>query len=473
MNRIIMTKISTAFFYFFIFFAAFYIIGSTSCANMIPPGGGLRDSLPPVLVVAAPKDSATHFTGNRIILNFDEFVEIQNAYENVIVSPNPVSVPIITSRFKTVTIKIKDTLEPNTTYSINFGNGLRDINEGNVATNFTYLFSTGSRLDTNTLSGKVVMAETGKVDTALIVVLHRNLDDSAVVKDRPRYIAKLDGKGNFKFRNLAAGTFAVYAIPNEYSKHYDDTTKPFAFADSVINSSHNKPLTLYAYQLQKIDTGTARPKAAPATGKTKEDKQLRFQTNFDDGRQSLLKNLEINFNKKITSFDSTKITLLGPDSTVVTNYSIVRDTNKTRFTILYKWPENMGYRLIFRKDAFADSGGTTLARNDTIRFSTKRTGDYGTVRLRFKNLTLSKNPVLQLVQNDKIIDSIPLTQAQWSRKLMEPGEYEIRILYDNNKNGKWDPGKFFAKHTQPEIVITVNAKLSIRANSDNETEVTL
>ena len=83
---------------------------------MIPPGGGPRDSLPPVLVSAIPKDSTPSFTGNRIILNFDEFVEIQNAYENVIVSPNPVNVPIITSRFRTVTIKLKDTLEPNTTY---------------------------------------------------------------------------------------------------------------------------------------------------------------------------------------------------------------------------------------------------------------------------------------------------------------------------------------------------------------------
>ncbi|MDQ6812897.1 MAG: Ig-like domain-containing protein, partial [Bacteroidota bacterium] len=291
-----------------LFSLVIFIVGDVGCANMIPPGGGPRDSLPPVLVDAMPKDSVTHFTGNRITLNFDEFVEIQNAFENVIVSPNPVSVPIITARFRTVTIKIKDTLEPNTTYSINFGNALRDINEGNVAKNFTYLFSTGSKLDTNTLSGKVIMAETGKVDTTLIVVLQRSLDDSAVVKERPRYVAKLDGKGNFQFRNLASGIFAVYALPNEYSKRYDDTTKPFAFADSTINSTNNSPLTLYAYQLKKVDAATAKPKSAAATGKVKEDKQLRFQTNFEDGKQSLLKNLELTFNKKIYTFDSTKIT---------------------------------------------------------------------------------------------------------------------------------------------------------------------
>jgi hypothetical protein len=265
----------------------------------------------------------------------------------------------------------------------------------------------------------------------------------------------------------------VYAIPNDYSKHYDDSTKPFAFADSAISSTNNKPLTLYAYQLQKIDTVVAKPKTAPAAGKAKEDKQLRFQPNFDDGRLSLLKNLVLTFNKKITIFDSSKITLLGPDSNAVANYSIREDTSKTKFTILYNWPENTQYKLVLRKDAFTDSAGTTLSKNDTIRFSTKRTGDYGAARLRFKNLDLKKNPVLQLVQSDKIVDSIPLTQTEWNRKLVEPGEYEIRILYDNNKNGKWDPGKFFGKHAQPEIVITVDPKFAIRANWDNEKELTL
>lgn len=439
---------------------------------MIPPGGGPRDSLPPVLIMATPKDSTTHFTGDRIALNFDEFVQIENGFENILVSPTPTNIPIINTHFRTVNIRIKDTLEPNTTYSINFGNALKDINEGNIATNFTYLFSTGSTLDSNTISGNVIMAETGKVDTTLIVVLHRNLDDSAVVKERPRYIAKLNGKGHFEFRNLAAETFALYAIPNEFSKRYDDTTKPFAFADSAINSTNNKPLTLYAYTLPKIDTAPPKSKT-PAAAKNKEDskkedKQLKFSINFDAGRQDLLKNLEITFDKKITKFDSSKVTLLDQDSNVVTNYSIVPDTNKTKFTIAYKWPENTQYKLILAKDAFADSAGTTLSKNDTIKFSTKRAADYGSVRLRFKNLDFSKNPVLQIVQNDKVTDSIPLTQKEWYRKLYEPGEYEIRILYDKNKNGTWDPGKFFGAHIQPEIVETLKVKLSIRANWDNE-----
>jgi hypothetical protein len=317
------------------------------------------------------------------------------------------------------------------------------------------------------------MAETGKIDTTLIVVLHRNTDDSAVVKERPRYVAKLDGKGFFQFRNLAPGTYAMYSIPNDYSKRYDDTTKPFAFSDTLVNAVSNRPTTLYAYQLQKVDTGTVKPKAAAAAGKAKEDKLLRYQPSFEDGKQSLLNPLKITFNKPITSFDSTKVTLLGPDSAVVSNYRIVPDTNKARFTVLYNWPENTPYRLIFLKGAFADSTGTTLAKNDTLRFNTKRIGDYGSVKLRLKNLNLSKSPVLQLVQNDKVVDSIPLRQSEWSRKLYEPGEYEVRLLYDNNKNGKWDPGKFFGARIQPEIVVIIDTKLTIRPNFDNEKDLTL
>jgi hypothetical protein len=456
-----------------LFISSLPVLVSTGCANMIPPTGGPRDSLPPVLLEALPKDSVTNFTGNKITLNFNEFVEIQNAFENVLVSPTPNNVPTITSRFRTVTVRIKDTLEPNTTYSINFGNGLKDINEGNAATNFTYVFSTGSHLDTNAVSGRVILAETGKIDTTLIVVLHRNLNDSAVVKEKPRYIAKLDGKGRFQFRNLAEGTFNLYALPNEYSKRYDDTTKPFAFADKPISSTNNQPVTLYAYTLPKIDTAPPKAKTPQATPKTKEDKQLRFSISLDAGRQDILKNLDITFNKKIHTFDSSKVTLLDADSNVVSNYRIIRDTSRTRFTFAYNWPENTPFRLIFRKEAFADTAGTTLSRNDTIRFATKRAEDYASVRMRFKNLDLKKNPVLQMVLNDKVVDSIPLTGSEWTRKLYPPGEYEVRILYDQNKNGTWDAGKFFGRHVQPEIVVIVVPKLPIRANVDNEPEITL
>src|SRR5690349_7165905 len=236
---------------------------STSCANIIPPTGGPRDSLPPILLNATPKDSTLSFKNNRVTLSFDEYVTVDNPTENVVVWPNPKIQPEITSRLREVTIKLKDTLEPNTTYTINFGRSLKDVNEGNADTGFRYVFSTGTKLDNNRLSGKVVLAQTGKTDSTLVVVLQQNLDDTAITKNPPRYFTKLDGKGNFSFYNLPSDSFNVFAVPNDYSKRYDDSTKLFAFLEHPVylHDSAGK-VNLYAYaEVKAEEKPTALPSA--------------------------------------------------------------------------------------------------------------------------------------------------------------------------------------------------------------------
>lgn len=198
----------------------------TSCANIIPPNGGARDSLPPVLVNAVPKDSALHFNEKKIVLTFDEYIQLDNTamQTNLVVSPNPDQAPFITGHLRDVTIRLKDSLKPNTTYAINFGNALKDVNEGNIYKNFTYVFSTGSTIANGRLSGKVQLAQTGTADSTLIVVLHTNLNDSAIKKLKPDYYTRLDSAGRFNFKYIAAGKYAVYVLPNDYSKRYDDST---------------------------------------------------------------------------------------------------------------------------------------------------------------------------------------------------------------------------------------------------------
>src|SRR5438105_4791181 len=114
-----MKKISGLYIFIIICVILISVISGPGCANIIPPTGGPRDSLPPVLVGAVPKDSTTNFNARKIVLTFDEYVELdQKITEDFIVSPNPENIPLVENKLKTVTIKIKDSLRPNTTYSL-------------------------------------------------------------------------------------------------------------------------------------------------------------------------------------------------------------------------------------------------------------------------------------------------------------------------------------------------------------------
>ena len=134
--------------------------------------------------------------------------------------------------------------------------------------------------------------------------------------------------------------------------------------------------------------------------------------------------------------------------------------------------ENTPFILLVAKDAVADSAGNNLAKIDTIYFYTKKETDYGSLKLRFNDVELAKHPVLQMVQNEKITETFILNSKEISRDLYKPGEYQMRILYDENKNGIWDPGNYALKK-QPELVIALYRKLTIKANFENDVEVNL
>ena len=441
------------------------LFGGSGCANIVPPSGGTKDTIPPILVAETPMDSAKNVTTKRFTFVFNEYVELDNALQNVLVSPTPDQTPDINSKLRTVTVRLRDSLEPNTTYSINFGNAIKDINEGNVFKDFSYVFSTGNTIDVFTLSGKVTLAQTGKVDSTLNVMLYRSLEDSAVTR-RSTYMTRLDGQGNFTFRNLPAGTFALYAMRGT---RYDDE-ELFAFADKPVTISAATPsVSLFAYvETVRRAAGTTAPRTTRG-----QNRALGLSTNLEGTSLDLLNPLQVIFDRRVTSYDSSKIILTNKDFVRQGNFSITPDTSGTRFSILYNWTPGTAYNLIIAKDAFTDSAGATLPRADTITFTSKREEDYGSVKIRFNNLDVSKNPVLLIVQNDAIIKSAPLTQRDYIQRLFKPGEYDLRILYDTNKNGRWDAGEFFGKHRQPERVISLPTTLSVRANWDNEKEITL
>ena len=461
-------KVFTSFLAIIIVVVVFTTLGG-GCANPIAPSGGPRDSLPPVLVAVTPKDSSENFNARRVTFTFNEFVQLDNVHDNLVVSPVPKMEPVIDSKLRTVTIKIKDSLEVNTTYAYDFGKAIKDINEGNVLKNFTYVFSTGAYIDSLELSGNVVMAETGSTDSTLIVMLHCNGDDSALIKEKPRFIAKLDSMGRFHFRHLPAGEYFIYTLKDEGGqKKYISKRQLFGFADKpVIIGSNNAAVTLYAY----VEKDTSKPIAtrsiskAPAGKPDKEkekDKRLKFTLNLEGGQQDLLGTLQFNFPDPLKKFDSSKIQFTDEAFKPISNYRLVKDTSNKKITLSYKWPENTTFHLIVDREFAEDSSGRKIARTDTLKFKTLKEADYGNVSIRFNNLDLSKKPVLQILQSGTVKDSARLVSKDFKIKLFKPGEYEMRILYDTNGNFIWDAGEFFGIRRQPEKYWPLNASSMLK-----------
>lgn len=452
-------------------FCYFLSVLGSGCAQIGMPTGGPRDSTPPVLLNATPPNRTLHFNANRIVMTFDEYVHLQDLQKNLLVAPEPKIIPNVTSKLKTVSIKIRDTLQPNTTYSFQLGDAIQDINENNPFRDFTYVFSTGSYIDSLTFNGSVILAQTGKPDSTLLAVLYKDLNDSAVYKEKPRYVARLDSSGNFHFKYLAAGTYHLYALASEGGqKMYNNPSQLFAFADSAIHISKEvQPVKLYAYSEQKTEKPISKP-SLPA--RKPSEKILKYTTSVSEGTQDLLSPLTLTFPIPLKNFDSSKIKLTDTLFHTISSATISIDTSQTIISVNNNWMEATKYKLLVEKTFAVDTQGHELLKPDTITFKTKRANEYGSIKLNFTNLSKFTHGVLQFVKENKVVDSFKLTSPTFSKKLFNPGEYELRILDDKNDNGTWDPGNYQLKK-QPEIVTPIPRKLSIRADWDNEAEIIL
>ncbi len=463
------------------------VTGYSGCANIVPPLGGPRDTLPPRLMVVNPPAFSRHFSGNKIVFTFDEYIDPKDLSTELIVSPLPKSQPITNGHLKQLNVKLRDTLQPNTTYSLNFHNAIRDVNEGNILKNFTYVFTTGNTIDSAEFSGHVYVAATGKPDSAIIVMLHDKLDDSSVVKTRPRYVTRLDSSGYFHFRYLKPGTYALYALKDDGGSYrYLSPGQLFAFADSpVVIGEQYAPPTLYAYEESPDIKSTPKKSEANAEKSNKKsekekekDKRLQFHTNINAGEFDVLDTLHFLFATALKTFDSTQLEFTDENFTDIPpgRYHFTRDSTNKKISFFYlsPWPTDTKYYFIATRDFAEDSAGRRLLKTDTIAFHTKKETAYGEVRLRFPNLDLSRNPVLQFVQGETVKFSYPFYRNRVFRvQLFEPGDYDLRILYDKNRNGVWDAGQFFKHHLQPEIVQPIPKKFNVKANWDNEKDITL
>ncbi len=242
---------------YFVVIVAFFIsvLSFTGCAKRGTITGGPKDTIAPVLVNCYPENYTTNFDGNEIKITFNELIKVKNINKQLIISPPMKTTPIIVpqgSASKFISIKILDTLQPNTTYSFNFGQSITDNNEGNPYSQFKYVLSTGSYIDSLAIMGKIKDAFEEKPDNFVSVQLYdaETFTDSTVYKETPLYVTNtLDSLKVFALENLKAGKYHIIALKDVNNNFkFDPKKDKIAFLKNTISAPNDTLFELELFQ---------------------------------------------------------------------------------------------------------------------------------------------------------------------------------------------------------------------------------
>ncbi len=209
-----------------------------SCANIGRPGGGPKDEIPPVLKKSNPEIGSLNYEKNKITLEFDEIIQVESSNDKIIISPPQTNMPRISALGHTVTITLNDTLKPNTTYTIDFGDAISDNNENNKMENFSFYFSTGDHIDTLELSGMLLNASDLEPVSSTLVGIYADLHDTAFTTQPFLRMGRTDESGHFIIHNIAEGTYRIFALKDGNRNYFfDNATEDIAYLDSTFTPS--------------------------------------------------------------------------------------------------------------------------------------------------------------------------------------------------------------------------------------------
>lgn len=565
----------------------------SSCAQQGQPSGGPKDVTPPEVQEVSPPNQSTNFVGKKIIFTFDEYTQIQDASNQFFISPPLKNLPEFTIRKKSLIVTFQDTLRPNTTYNINFGESIKDINESNVLNNLSYAFSTGPYIDSLSLSGQVVNAFDKSTEKNVLVMLYDTEIDSLPMKKLPTYYTKCDDSGNFILTNLKEGKYKLIALkdinsnllfdlPEEEAIGFIDTLvspvyipKPIpkdttAAKDTLTSDSvkikepvteadtlqkgpkketlivrtfteekpvqylkksyspeycnfvfvYNKPVQeiemeslnheiefewklerysenrdtvdvwlfieaanhpdSFVFELQadtfKKDTVeliTGREDKTIKKGKKslKSNKlELKISAPGAGKIQHPNKGFKIKFNHPVLYSELPQI-ILTEESDTVSFTTSSDDPVLKSFFINYKWKENKNYRLLIPPKTFRDF---YQLENDTfqVEFKAGSVEDYGNLILNFEMPETATPHILQLIdEKGKIVSEKTVTKSESiTFSLLQSGNYKLKVIVDENANGKWDTGNYLRQQQPEKIILHKGPDIIVRSNWDLEVE---
>ena len=417
------------------------------CAKRGSITGGLKDTIAPVLKMSFPENFSTNFKGNEIKLIFDENVKLKNLSKQLIISPPMKNEPLIlpTTASKTISIKIKDTLQPNTTYSFNFGQSIADNNEGNPYSQFKYVFSTGAFIDSLSLGGSIKSAFDREVESFVSVMLYEVNDsfkDSIVYKDVPRYVTNtLDSLKTFRLENLKAGKYLLVAMKDYNSNNkYNPKTDKIGFSKDFITIPND---TVYELEIFKETLPFKTFKPIQASGN-------RLLLGYEGKINSGISKPKIIL-KNNTEILSTVITKFPKKDSLQIWYKPIKVDSLTLAAAKENYQANFSFKI---KDQKKDTLSIIALQTNTLKFRERFTLESNTPLIRFEN---SK---MKLINNSKTTVPFTTEYDEFNQKLYidfkkEPSEnYTFEIL----------PGAltdFFEKTND-----TLNYKIATKTTSD-------
>lgn len=325
-----------------------------ACASPMAPTGGPKDKRAPQLLKdESSQNLLTNFKEKEIRLTFDEWVKLNDINKQVVISPPLAHRPEIILRGKTLRFKFdeQEELKQNTTYSINFGESVKDITEGNAAENLKYVFSTGDFIDSLSVRGKVVDSKTGEGLKDVLVMLYDNLADTIVRTERPYYFAKTDKQGTFIIDYVRADTFKVFALQDANLNYlYDKPTEAIGFPDDffVLDTSQQTPLKIKLFNprqpLQLQETNYREyGRLQLGFNQAPDSIELEYLSYFDRTVKELTKDSVLLFYDKKT-IDSTKWEI------------IVKTKDRTIDTLNFKIPRVIDFVKAGKKMVSKESG---------------------------------------------------------------------------------------------------------------------
>ena len=515
-----------------------------NCANRGTPSGGPKDKTPPQIVKSTPANFSTSFKSDEIKIYFDEYVKIKNLQRQLIISPPMDPAPEVTplgTASKYITIKIYDTLQPNTTYAFNFGNSITDNNEENPYSYYNYVFSTGSYIDSLSVKGEIIDAISRKTEEFVSVRLYEidsTFNDSIVYNNLPKYVTNtLDSTTTFSIDNLKAGKYMLVALKdtNEDNKFQQKTDK-IGFYKNFINVPTDSLYTIKLFK-EENDFKVIRPRlvagekiafgflgdykntkikinsTVPNNFKyvvTKDQKtdsliywykprlkevdSLLFTVNnnnysedftvkiSEQKRDSIIikgnptgtllftEDFKISANIPFLKFDEKKFSLLDKDSVAV-KYTTTLDTLNNDYVFHFNKTEENIYYIQALPETFTDFFDN---KNDTLnyRLQTKTFSDYSDVRVTLQN---AKYPVIVQLTDEKgdVKNELYSTKPEpIDFRHLTPSTYYLRVIFDTNKNKKYDSGNYLKK-TKPERISFYPDAIDARAGWEMPTEFIL